>query len=107
MLSKKTKYGLKALTFLAHQEMSKPIQIAELPTLYVTGKVFYSDQFCSGSKRFVDITIHGNKSGGFTSGTFSASYDTNDGKPDFRLHVDHGDEKIADSGYDKILKSAN
>lgn len=30
MLSKKTKYGLKALTFLAKQESKKPIQIAEI-----------------------------------------------------------------------------
>ncbi len=28
MLSKKTKYGLKALTFIAKQEQSKPVQIA-------------------------------------------------------------------------------
>lgn len=30
MLSKKTKYGLKALTFLACQEDKKPVQIAEI-----------------------------------------------------------------------------
>ena len=30
MLSKKTKYGLKALTFLARQETKSPIQIAEI-----------------------------------------------------------------------------
>ena len=30
MLSKKTKYGLKALTFLASQENMKPVQIAEI-----------------------------------------------------------------------------
>ena len=30
MLSKKTKYGLKALTFLASQEDMKPVQIAEI-----------------------------------------------------------------------------
>lgn len=30
MLSKKTKYGLKALTFLARQESKKPVQIAEI-----------------------------------------------------------------------------
>jgi len=30
MLSKKTKYGLKALTFLARQETKAPIQIAEI-----------------------------------------------------------------------------
>lgn len=30
MLSKKTKYGLKALTFLAKQEEKKPIQIIEI-----------------------------------------------------------------------------
>ncbi|MBV1887688.1 MAG: Rrf2 family transcriptional regulator [Urechidicola sp.] len=30
MLSKKTKYGLKALTFLAKQESKKPVQIAEI-----------------------------------------------------------------------------
>jgi Rrf2 family protein len=30
MLSKKTKYGLKALTFLAKQELKKPIQIVEI-----------------------------------------------------------------------------
>ena len=30
MLSKKTKYGLKALTFLAKQETKKPVQIAEI-----------------------------------------------------------------------------
>jgi len=30
MLSKKTKYGLKALTFLARQETNKPVQIAEI-----------------------------------------------------------------------------
>jgi len=30
MLSKKTKYGLKALTFLASQEDNKPVQIAEI-----------------------------------------------------------------------------
>ncbi len=30
MLSKKTKYGLKALVFLAKQESKKPIQIAEI-----------------------------------------------------------------------------
>jgi len=30
MLSKKTKYGLKALTFLARQETKKPVQIAEI-----------------------------------------------------------------------------
>ncbi len=29
MLSKKTKYGIKALTFLARQENQTPIQIAE------------------------------------------------------------------------------
>ena len=30
MLSKKTKYGLKALTFLAKQDSKKPVQIAEI-----------------------------------------------------------------------------
>ena len=30
MLSKKTKYGLKALTFLAKQDSRKPVQIAEI-----------------------------------------------------------------------------
>lgn len=30
MLSKKTKYGLKALTFLAAQKVKKPVQIAEI-----------------------------------------------------------------------------
>jgi Rrf2 family protein len=30
MLSKKTKYGLKALTYLALQERKKPVQIAEI-----------------------------------------------------------------------------
>lgn len=30
MLSKKTKYGLKALTFLASQEKREPVQIAEI-----------------------------------------------------------------------------
>jgi Rrf2 family protein len=30
MLSKKTKYGIKALTFLARQEYQKPTQIAEI-----------------------------------------------------------------------------
>ena len=30
MLSKKTKYGIKALTFLARQENLKPVQIAEI-----------------------------------------------------------------------------
>ncbi len=30
MLSKKTKYGLKALTFLAQQEGKKPVQISEI-----------------------------------------------------------------------------
>ncbi len=30
MLSKKTKYGLKALTFLARQEGKKPVQISEI-----------------------------------------------------------------------------
>ncbi len=30
MLSKKTKYGLKALTFLARQESKEPIQIAQI-----------------------------------------------------------------------------
>jgi len=30
MLSKKTKYGLKALTFLVRQETKKPVQIAEI-----------------------------------------------------------------------------
>ncbi|MDC9723778.1 MAG: Rrf2 family transcriptional regulator [Urechidicola sp.] len=30
MLSKKTKYGLKALTFLARQDSKEPIQIAEI-----------------------------------------------------------------------------
>lgn len=30
MLSKKTKYGIKALTFLARQEEGKPVQIAEI-----------------------------------------------------------------------------
>ena len=30
MLSKKTKYGLKALAYLARQESSNPVQIAEI-----------------------------------------------------------------------------
>lgn len=30
MLSKKTKYGIKALTFLARQENQQPVQIAEI-----------------------------------------------------------------------------
>ncbi|MAU27119.1 MAG: transcriptional regulator, partial [Muricauda sp.] len=30
MLSKKTKYGLKALTYLASQENREPVQIAEI-----------------------------------------------------------------------------
>ena len=30
MLSKKTKYGIKALTFLARQENQAPVQIAEI-----------------------------------------------------------------------------
>lgn len=30
MLSKKTKYGLKALTFLAHQQDKQPVQISEI-----------------------------------------------------------------------------
>lgn len=33
MLSKKTKYGIKALTFLARQENQNPVQIAEIAKL--------------------------------------------------------------------------